>query len=164
MLKKLLSVILMLSILLLSSCGRNTDKTILELSDEAQHRAMDEYRELLKNEEDNLVELINWLYEKEGCYNLHLDGPALYTNMGEDYGLNSENTKRFLKILKKYKLEAAWIISSNKDVYFLKTETIGKMRMSHVLIYRDGEAADEGSTKLADNFYYRCGYEMIGKN
>ena len=82
MLKKLLGVILMLSILLLSGCGRNTDKTMLELSDEAEHRAMDEYRELLKKEEDNLVELINWLYEKEGYYNLHLDGPALYTNKG----------------------------------------------------------------------------------
>ena len=164
MLKKLLSVILMLSILLLSSCGRNTDKTILELSDEAEHRAMDEYRELLKKEEDNLVELINWLYEKEGYYNLHLDGPYLDTDKGEDYGLNSENTKRFLKILKKYKLEAAWIIGLNEKVYFLKTETIGKIRMFHELIYRDGEDADEGSTKLADNFYYRCEYKIIGKN
>ena len=48
MLKKLLSVILMLSILLLSGCGRNTDKTILELSDEAEHEPAEEQKYIVK--------------------------------------------------------------------------------------------------------------------
>ena len=48
MLKKLLSVILMLSILLLSGCGRNTDKTILELSDEAEHEPAEERKYIVK--------------------------------------------------------------------------------------------------------------------
>ena len=48
MLKKLLSVILILSILLLSSCERNTDKTILELSDEAEHEPAEEQKYIVK--------------------------------------------------------------------------------------------------------------------
>ena len=127
MLKKLLSVILILKkqlmitililgILVIPGCkkGENGIDTLYrpnkpgdptqEMLDRSKEEAMNVYKELLANEESDLIELMDWLYEKEGYYYLgdQSQGPYLHTNKGEDYGFDSENTKRLFKILKKY--------------------------------------------------------------
>ena len=181
MLKKLLSVILILKkqlmitililgILVIPGCkkGENGIDTLYrpnkpgdptqEMLDRSKEEAMNVYKELLANEESDLIELMDWLYEKEGYYYLgdQSQGPYLHTNKGEDYGFDSENTKRLFKILKKYGLKYVTHSGVNEDTLLEKHEYLKDWYLMHILTYHieETDLDSRSDAKLSDNFYY----------
>ena len=173
MLKKLLSVILMLSILLLPGCGKREDAEMnpIEQQDKptrsmvnlSESKARSGYRDLLKDEKEELLGLLNWLYEKEGSYSLKLDsaGPHLKTNKGAGYGLNSENTRKLIKLLKKHQLEEVSHEGPSKDTVFTKTEMLSGLHIMHHMYYHVEEKLDpkKDSYPLSKKFYYNMEFD-----
>ena len=106
-----------------------------------------------------MIKLMDWLYAKKGYYflSIHADGPCLENEKGEDYGLNSENTKQLLEILKKYNLESVSHTWEDGETTIKNSKKLDNVSVFLQLIYCREERADyqERYIKIADHFYYR---------